>query len=147
MIRRSDPNFVELSLPDSTRARTPQRTMATLNPYDCDFDLTKKDDMDLFLAANKPRKCEDSYDLTAENFETFATKVKRKIKEFNLNKDDNFSANITKDGITTAKMINSCYGEITLAVLKPQAQTVWIDTSGDIKKDKNTCAQLLEACA
>jgi hypothetical protein len=114
--------------------------MNFLNPYDKDLDLSNKDDKDMYLSAIKPRKGEDVYDLTNGKFESFTTKISRKVKEFCLNRGDNFSAKINKNGTSANKMITNCYGEITLADLKTQVETVWVDTAnpGQVKTDKDT---------
>lgn len=113
--------------------------MSTLNPYDKDMDLKDKDDKELYLAAIKPRKGEDTYNLSNDKFEAFTTKLARKVQEFCLNRDNSFSAEVTRNGTNVVQNINACYGEITLTDLATQARAVWIDaTTGDVKTDKNT---------
>ena len=84
-------------------------------------------------------------------FELFTTKIPRKVKELCLNRGDNFSANIIKNGTGTKNLFNNFYGEITLANWKAQTETVWVDTSnpGKVKTDKDTilrhmCFQVIE---
>ena len=141
MIRRSSPNFIALSLPD--RPQRPRSTMATtsatLNPYDKDLVLTNKDDKEMYPSTVKPRKGEDSCDFSSEKFESFLTKIAQKVKEFCLNRANNFSATITKAGVSTVKIITSCYGEVTLPNLQTQATAVWVDaTTGAVKTEKDT---------
>jgi hypothetical protein len=112
--------------------------MTTLNPYDKDIDLINKEDKDLYLSAIKQRKGEDIYDLSNDKFESFMTKLARKVQEFALDRDRSFSAEITKSGASVTKIITSCYGEISLKDIATQAKAIWLDSKGDVVTDKNT---------
>ena len=63
-----------------------------LNPYDKDLNLAIKEDEKRYNHAIDAKKSDQIYDLTSANFENFVSRVNRKVHEYMLNRNDNFSA-------------------------------------------------------
>ena len=102
------------------------------------FILTKKKVLSLthnevhYSNAIKLKKVEDIYDLSSDKFGILVSKLIRRVNEFYLNQDNNFSDSKTVGGTAVFQKITACYGELDRANLRTQAEGMWLYANGDI---------------
>lgn len=109
-----------------------------LNPYDKDLSLAVKEDEKHYNHAIEAKQSEQIYDLTSTNFEKYFSRVNKKVHEYMLNHNNNFSVKLTRNGTATTVLLTSCYGETKIKHLREETEAIWSDTHGNIVTDADT---------
>ena len=74
-----------------------------------------------------------------KKIENFISKVTRKVNEFCLDCDHNFSASKTVNGSQVYQRITACYDDFDAATLRTQVEATWLNaTSGDVEVNHRT---------